>query len=82
MNVGEISKPNVDRAQIKKKLDVKPSNSVTPSKKVSDLVELSEESKTKYEQESEDKLPSQKSSFIGKEEEQLDRTKHSIDVEV
>ncbi len=47
MNIGEISKPSVDRAQIKKSTNVRATDPVAPSKKVSDLVELSEESRNK-----------------------------------
>ncbi len=82
MNIGEISKPTVDRAQIKKKLDVKSSEPIAPSKKVSDLIELSEESRHKYEQESDGEQPSANSSSKDKEGRSISKRKRSIDIEV
>jgi len=45
MNIGEISKPSVDRAQINKKLELQSTNPVAESKQVLDSVHLSDESK-------------------------------------
>jgi len=50
-NIGEISKPTVDRAEIKKSRNVDPTDPVIPTKRVSDMVELSEESRHRYEEE-------------------------------
>ena len=52
MNIGEISKPSVDGAQIDKKLKVKQTDPVLETQATSDLVELSEESQKRYQQES------------------------------
>ena len=48
MNIGEISKPSVERAQIGKKIEQQSTNAVTESKQVVDSVELSDESKRRY----------------------------------
>ncbi len=45
MNIGEISKPSVDRTQISKKLELQSANPVAESKQVLDSVHLSDESK-------------------------------------
>ncbi|MCF6192985.1 MAG: hypothetical protein L3J46_01475 [Kangiellaceae bacterium] len=45
MNIGEISKPSVDRAQVNKKLELQSTNPVAKSKQVLDSVRLSDESK-------------------------------------
>ena len=82
MNIGEISKPTVDRTQIKKKFDVKSSELIAPSKKVSDLIELSEESRHKYEEESDGEHSSRSSGSKDKGEHTLSKQKRSIDIEV
>lgn len=51
VNIGEISKPSVDRAQVDKKLKVNQSDPVLKTQVISDLVKLSEESQQKYQQE-------------------------------
>jgi len=51
LNIGEISKPTVDRAEIKKSRNVDPTDPIIPAKEVSDMVELSEESRHRYEEE-------------------------------
>ena len=81
MNIGEISKPSVDRSKIKKKLDVKSTVPILPSEKVGDLVELSEESRHKYEQDSafHQSLDAKKSELA---EETYGNQKKSIDVKV
>jgi len=83
MNIGEISKPTVDRSQIKKSLKVKLTDPVGSSDAVSDLVELSEESRYKYQKEqskhhSDDKKPPQVSSDDGSSA----QISNSIDIEV
>jgi len=82
MNIGEISKPTVDRAQIKKKLEVKSSEPIEPSKEVTDLVELSEESKHKYEQESDGEKSYLSSSSKDEEKEKLQKRPPAIDIKV
>ena len=82
MNIGEISKPTVDRARIKKKLDVKPSEPIVPSKKVSDFVELSEESRQKYEKDTQSQNASKNRPLLGEKNEHISQQEHSIDVEV
>jgi len=48
MNIGEISKPSVERTQVKKSLKPRSTDAIAPSRAVSDQVELSEESRQKY----------------------------------
>jgi hypothetical protein len=45
MYIGEISKPTVDRTEIKKKFDVKPAEALEPTRVVSDTLDLSQRSK-------------------------------------
>ncbi len=82
MNIGEISKPTVDRTQIKKKLDVKPSEPITPSRKVSDLIDLSEESRDKYEKKISERNSSKNHRSTDDLEKNSTNVKHSIDIEV
>ncbi len=51
MNIGEISKPSVDRTQVDKKLKVDQPDPVLKTQVTSDLVKLSEESQKRYQQE-------------------------------
>ena len=51
MNIGEISKPTVDRDRVSKKEKASNAEAVTQTHQVSDKVVLSDESKKRYEQE-------------------------------
>jgi hypothetical protein len=51
MNIGEISKPSVDRTQVDKKLKVEQADPVLKTQVISDLVKLSDESQKRYQQE-------------------------------
>lgn len=82
MNIGEISKPTADRAQIKKKLDVKNSEPIAPSGKVSDLVELSVESRDKYEKDQKERNSSKNNRSADEHEDASANVKYSIDIEV
>ncbi len=82
MNIGEISKPSVDRSRIKKKHNVKSTVPILPSKKVGDLVELSEESKHKYEQDSAYHHSPDSKTLEPAEETKANQGKSSIDVKV
>jgi hypothetical protein len=48
MNIGEISKPSVERAQVSTKVEQQSTNPVTESKQVVDSVHLSDESKRRF----------------------------------
>jgi hypothetical protein len=52
VNIGEISKPSVDRTQVDKKLRVDQPDPVLKTQVISDRVKLSEESQKRYQQES------------------------------
>lgn len=52
VNIGEISKPSVDRTQVDKKLRVDQPDPVLKTQVISDKVKLSEESQKRYQQES------------------------------
>lgn len=81
MNIGEISKPTVDRTRIKKKLDVKSSEPIIPSKKVSDLLDLSEEARNRYEEAVNERVSSKNKRSADKNKE-VTNVNHSIDIEV
>jgi hypothetical protein len=83
MNVGEISKPSVERTRSKKKLIVRPSDPVHEAHPVSDSVELSENSKKRYqsdEQANKERKPSPKQTLA--EEEQQSKVATNINFEV
>lgn len=84
MNIGKISKPSVDRVQIKKKTNLQSTSPITASKEVSDLIELSEESRRQYEQEMIHRANDDKDNQSGKSNTDSDQSSPSniIDVKV
>ncbi len=67
MNIGEISKPSVERAQIKrKKLNVHTSEAIEETHAIDDSVEFSENSKKKLLAEREGKESPKKASYKAK----------------
>jgi len=82
MNIGEISKPSADRSQLKKKLAVRATDPVTPTQAVSDLVELSDESRHKFDQEQAKSSRKKNKHDLVSEDDQSERTSHIIDIEI
>ena len=81
MNIGEISKPSVDRALVKKKKAVQSTETVEPiepTNAVQDVAEFSQESKQKYEDE---KSKSNKID-LNKKESKLNPKRIKIDIKV
>lgn len=81
MNIGEISKPSVDRTQIKKTFKTRLTDPVAPSKAVSDLVELSEEARHKYEEDKAKDLQRKKRRHLIIDDEGETTANPSIDLE-
>ncbi len=54
MYIGEVSKPTVERTELKKKQGIPATAAVEPTKAVGDLVKLSDESKEQYEKDQEE----------------------------
>lgn len=48
MNIGEVSKPSVERSELGKKIDQRSTHPVTESKQVVDSAKLSDESKRRF----------------------------------
>jgi len=83
VNIGEISKPSVDRAQLKRAKTVDPTDPVEPTHEVSDLVELSEEARHRYEEELEKQQLAQKPPKASVQQgEDIDKKKGKIDLSV
>ena len=81
MNIGEISKPSVDRALVKKKKAVQSTETVEPiepTNAVQDVAEFSEESKQKYENEQ----PKSNEIDLNKEESESSPKRIKIDIKV
>jgi len=94
MNIGEISKPSVERTQVKKSLKPRSTDAIAPSRAVSDQVELSEESRQKYNADSKNqqnkrkdkpnkpKLRRHLSIELANDQQPIKQSKPSIDYEV
>jgi len=83
INIGEISKPSVDRTEIKRSRNVDPTDPIIPTKEVSDMVELSEESRHRYEEELEKHHPDPNQSKTPKKSNSAeDKVRKGIDVSV